>query len=307
MSNDIIKDNMSDNEIRVLGPESADRPSTSLHKNDRRRLLQRIHIIIGFVALATAISAAFIWLYYRSEASLQDGSQIPEVALVDTLSIETLKVDSVKGNSHVVVSDTIINDIPLRILTPSGCHMELYVGHKPAEDNDILLAVHAADMRGDNKSPAGAFVHKGNLLAKGHSKYGFCAIINGTVSIGRQIETPLFERAIEQNGSFFRQYSLVSNGKLMNIPPKGKSKRRALCLKDSMFLIVESKMPESYHDFSLALENFGVSEALALVGSNAAIMWRDDKGAVNQEGVIFGDSYPLENYITWRIPQKSAK
>lgn len=178
--------------------------------------------------------------------------------------------------------------------------MEIVICHHPEDDKNVILAAHAADLRDDDGTPAGAFVYNGELLAKGHSKYGFCAIIDSTVSIGRQIETPLFERAIEQNGCFFRQYSIVSNGKLMSIPPKGKSQRRALCLKDNVFMIVESASYESYHDFSQALEDLGVSEALALVGGNAAVMWRDESGELEQNGGIFGDSYPSENYIVWR-------
>ncbi len=86
----------------------------------------------------------------------------------------------------------------------------------------------------------------------------------------------------------------------MSIPPKGKSQRRALCLKDNVFMIIESASSESYHDFSQALEDLGLSEALALVGGNAAVMWRDEAGELEQNGGIFGDSYPSENYIVWR-------
>ena len=44
------------------------------------------------------------------------------------------------------------------------------------------------------------------------------------------------EVLVEQNGYFFRQYSIVSNGTLIPIPPKGKSQRRAICLKDNVFI-----------------------------------------------------------------------
>ena len=109
------------------------------------------------------------------------------------------------------------------------------------------------------------------------------------------------EVLVEQNGYFFRQYSIVSNGTLIPIPPKGKSRRRALCLKDNVFMIIESVTSESYHDFAQALEDIGVSEALALVGGNAAVMWREESGRWQQYCEIFGDSCPLENYIVWRV------
>lgn len=294
-----INDNMSDNEIRILGSNSkfvtglgnVNKKWYSFHK----KTLLWICTILLFVI----VSIVGTWGYLRKNASLID--ETPNNSLiVDTLSVETLKESVKAGPSYTHVSDTTINDITLRIFTPVGGHMELVVGHHPEKDKSVILAAHAADLRGDNGTPAGAFVYNGELLAKGHSKYGFCAIVNSTVSVGRQIETPLFERAIEQNGSFFRQYSIVSNGKLMSIPPKGKAQRRALCLKDNVFMIIESTTSESYHDFSQALEDFGVSEALSLVGSNAAVMWREETGKLQQSGSVFGDSYPLENYIVWK-------
>lgn len=299
MNKDIIKDNMSDYEIRILG--SNIEPISGLNKQNKkwyhthRKLLIWTCILI-FVGIASIIGT---WIYLRSNASLLNNSS-DYICQTDTLSIETLQDHDNTGPSYTIVGDTIINDIPLRIFTPIGGRMELVVGHHPEMDNNIILAAHAADLRDDDGTPAGAFVYNGELLAKGHSKYGFCAIVGGTVSIGRQIETPLFERAIEKNGCFFRQYSIVSKGKLMSVPPKGKSQRRALCLKDNVFIIVETTTSESYHDFAQALEDFGVSEALALVGSNAAVMWREESGALQQSGGIFGDSYPLENYIVWK-------
>lgn len=294
-----INDNMSDNEIRILG--SSSEPVTGLDNVNKKwysfhkKTLLWIFTILIFVI----VSIVGTWGYLRNNASLSDGA--PDNSLiVDTLSVKTVKDSVQAGPTYTTVSDTTINDIPLRVFTPTGGRMELVVGHHPEKDKNVILAAHAADLRGDNGTPAGAFVYNGELLAKGHSKYGFCAIIDSTVSVGRQIETPLFERAIEQNGSFFRQYSIVSNGKLMPIPPKGKSRRRALCLKDNVFMIVESTTSESYHDFSQALEDFGISEALALVGSNAAVMWREESGRLQLYGEIFGDSYPLENYIVWK-------
>lgn len=294
-----INDNMSDNEIRILGSNSE--PVSGLDNDNKKWYQDHKNLLLWTctILLFVIVSIVGTWGYLRGNASPQD--ETPDNAIpVDTLSVETLR-DSVKtGPSYTIVSDTTINDIPLRIFTPVGGRMELLVGHHPENDKNVILAAHAADLRGDDRTPTGAFVYNGELLAKGHSKYGFCAIVDSTVSIGRQIETPLFERAIEQSGCFFRQYSIVSNGKLVPVPPKGKAQRRALCLKANVFTIVESTTSESYHDFSQALEDFGVSEALALVGSNAAVMWREKSGRLQRNGEVFGDSYPLENYIIWR-------
>lgn len=299
MSKDIIKDNMSDYEIRVLGSDNELTPKSEGDGSGKSGFFRKTTLWISLaVALLLAVIVGIL-LFQRHNGSLLGETQ-DSGGMSDTLSTETLQDSISSGPAYVVTSDTIINDIPLRTLTPIGGHIELYVGHNPENDKNIILAAHAADLRDDDGTPAGAFVYNGELFSKGHSKYGFCAIVDGEVSIGRQIETPLFERAIEQNGSFFRQYSLITNGKLMSIPQKGKAVRRALCLKDSTLILIESMTPESYHDFSLALEDYGISEALALVGANAAVMWRDNNGKLTKNGEKFGQSYQYENYIIWR-------
>lgn len=299
MSKDTIKDNMSDYEIRVLGPGNELTPKSEVDGSDKNGYFRKATLwtclAVAFVLIITACLLLFRCHHDKLLYDSQDAALIS-----DTLSTETLQDSISSGPSYVVTGDTTINDIPLRTLTPIGGHIELYVGHSPENDKNIILAAHAADLREDDGTPTGAFVYNGELISKGHSKYGFCAIVDGEVSIGRQIETPLFERTIEKNGSFFRQYSLITNGKLMSIPQKGKAIRRALCLKDSTLILIESMTPESYHDFSLALEDYGISEALALVGANAAVMWRDKDGNLTKNGEKFGESYPHENYIVWR-------
>ncbi|MGM9713452.1 MAG: phosphodiester glycosidase family protein [Prevotella sp.] len=305
MSDDMMKDNMSDFEIRVLGRETApgipsgDTPPAS-HRHVSRRLPR--HVVLWTLLCVVLLSAVAVgaWMLAASRDALPPGGLPAGAPQADTLSVETLPAGSLSAHAYVSVSDTTVNDIPLRVMTPVGGHVGMYVGHRPAADAAVILAAHAADLRDDDGTPAGAFVYNGELLSRGRSKLGFCAIVGKTVSIGRQAETPLFESAVEQDGCFFRQYSLVSNGRLQPIPPKGKALRRALCLKDGTLHVVSSLTPESYHDFSLALEDIGVSEAIALVGGTAAVMWRDRDGNLAKEGESFGGEYPYENYIVWR-------
>lgn len=297
MNKNMIEDNMLDDEIRVLGSGIEPKEQYNMSHESKQRPHKKTFshwVVIVLLVLFASIGISYLSTHIFSFKDSQD-NPLP----VDTLSVETLKDSVSTGPSYTIISDTTINDIPLCIFTPIGGRVGLSICHHIEKEKDVILAAHAANLRADDGTPAGAFVYNGELLSKGHSKYGFCAIVDGTVSIGRQIETPLFERAIEQNGCFFRQYSIVSNSKLVSVPPKGKSVRRALCLKNNVLMIIESGTPESFHDFSQALEDFGVSEALALVGSDAAVIWRDKKGHLTYRGV-FGEDYPMENYIVWR-------
>lgn len=283
------KDNMSDNEIRILGTDNPNQPM--MRPNGNRKVI--------FYVLAAVVAVALICIAIYSIHGSQNSPTKPGTE-TDTLSTETIRSKSESGKAYVAVADTTVNDIPLTCLMPTGGHVELFVGKHPEKDDKVILAVHAADVRADIDAPAGAFVYNGELIAKGRSKLGFCAIINGVVSIGRQLETPLFERAIEENGSFFRQYSLVSNGKMIDIPPKGKKVRRALCLKDKQLMVVSSVTEESYHDFSQALVDIGVTEAISLKGSDDVMSWRDKDGKLCHKGEVFANNYKSENFIVWR-------
>ena len=172
-------------------------------------------------------------------------------------------------------------------------------------DTTVVYAAQAADVRADNGGIVGAFVLKGEPLAWGLSKKGYCASINGVVSVGVAGNSPLFEQATEQGGYFFRQYPLVSDGVIVENEPKGKSIRRGICDRRGEIFMVETGSAESFHDFSQALVDLGVDQAVYLVGSSA-YGW-----AVNESGDVyeFGDrnyyggrrKQPKNtSYIVWR-------
>ena len=151
----------------------------------------------------------------------------------------------------------------------------------------------------------GAFVLKGEPLAWGLSKKGFCAIIDGNTTIGVADNTHLFEQATERGGYFFRQYPLVKNGVMVENEPKGKSIRRGLCKRAGEILVIESTDKESFHDFAQALADLRIDNAVYLVGGGA-YGWAIDKSG---EKHIFGNkNYPNirrkkpqnVSHIVWR-------
>ena len=159
-------------------------------------------------------------------------------------------------------------------------------------DTTVIYAAQAADVRADNGGIVGAFVLKGEPKAWGLSKKGYCASINGQVTIGVADNSPLFEQATEEGGYFFRQYPLVSNGEIVENELKGKSIRRGICERQGEIFMVETGTTESFHDFSQALVDLHVNQAVYLVGSSA-YGWAVDKAGIIHE---FGD----DNYYTGR-------
>lgn len=201
------------------------------------------------------------------------------------------RVDSL-AKGFTEIRDTLINDIPLRIYIPHNAEMSLHIGRMNQQDTSVIYTAQAADVRADNGGIVGAFVLKGTPRAWGLSKKGFCASIDGVVTVGVAENSPLFEEATEKEGYFFRQYPLVDNRQLVENALKGKAIRRGICDRMGEIFMVETGTPESLHDFAQALVDLGVDHAVYLVGSSA-YGW-----AIDQEGIRheFGDN----NYYTGR-------
>ena len=202
----------------------------------------------------------------------------------------------------VIVRDTVVNDVPLRIHTPVNAMPELLVGIPDTNDKSVVLCLQAADIRADNKEIVGAFVLKGELLSRGVAKKGFCAILDGKIQLGMAESTPLFEEATSKDGYFFRQYPLVSNGTMVENKPKNKALRHALCELDGQIVTVSSLDKESFHDFAQAVADLGVQNAIALTGGDAYGFRRDQDNGFQPWGGDVKMWKHLEhvNFIVWR-------
>lgn len=266
--------------------------------------------IVGIVVLLVAVASVIIF-FSRQGANVEETEEsIFEPELTATEEVVPLvpigaKVDSL-ARGFTEVKDTTINDIPLRLFIPHNATMELHVGQINKADTTIIYAAQAADVRADNGGIVGAFVLKGEPKAWGLSKKGYCASIDGKVEIGVADNSPLFEEATEKGGYFFRQYPLVKDGAIVESELKGKSIRRGICSRIGEIFMIETLTQESFHDFSQALVDLGVDQAVYLVGSTA-YGWAVDEQDIRHE---FGDENIYKarklrmpkntSYIVWR-------
>lgn len=297
-------DDIKDEQIRVVG-QKIEQASSS----------RKTWIFIVLFGLLLLGFVTGIWIYKHNNDSYELSSEnlsFFEEVMHCVEPIDARKDRRMLGRyvdsldvSYTEIKDTFINDIPIKIYIPHNAEMTLHVGRMNRKDKSIIYAAQAADVRADNGKIVGAFVLKGEPRAWGLSKKGYCACINGEVTIGTAENSPLFEKATEDGGYFFRQYPLVCNGKLIENEPKGKSIRRAICDRIGEIFMVETGTTESFHDFSQALVDLGVDNAVYLVGSSA-YGWTVDKDGKTHE---FGeDNYyrgrrrmpKNTSYIVWR-------
>lgn len=301
---------ITDFEIRVIGSlvpkaapvDSAPKPQKPEPKPPRAKWPW---VILALLLIGTVICFS---INYKDEETIKEDVFPPEESVFEPVEeivqphplkewIESLETVEIRGTA---VKDTVINDIPLRIFVPKNAVPRLEVGYdclKKKEEN--ILFFQAADVRADNKKIVGAFVLRGEPLSRGLSKRGFCSIIDNQITVGVADNSPLFEEATEKNGYFFRQYPLVHEGRLVENEPKNKALRRSLCELYGQIVVVETESPESMHDFSQALVDLDVSNAIYLVGSYS-IGWCQ---TLDGEKIEYGqwDKWKAKNvsFIVW--------
>ncbi len=297
-----------DDELRIIGRNcmpayTSGKPVSPPKKASKRPLW----IMLAAVVIIIAGIIIFVFTVMKSGETLEENGLFEQVpshkASIDTATITKRLGTNVDPTARGFTEkrDTTINDIPLSIYIPHNATAELYLRTPDINDKNIIFCAQAADIRRDNKKIVGAFVLKGTPLAWGLSKKGYCAIIDGKITIGVADNSPLFEEATEKGGYFFRQYPLVDNGRLIENEPKNKSIRKALCDRNGEIFIVISNTPESFHDFAQALVDLSVDNAIYIVGGEYAKGWYQN---ANGETFDFSkarrDRYKNENYIVWR-------
>lgn len=219
-----------------------------------------------------------------------------QVGFIDSL----LSVEETDASFCLIRNET-VNDIPFRIYLPMNAVPDFHVGKLDQNDKSIILAMQAADIRKDNGKIVGACVYNGEVVSKGLAKKGYVAIINDHISVGVSEHSPLFEEAIEKDGDFFRQYPIVSEGKIVENNPKNISIRRAICERNGLCFIAETLVPVSFHDFSQMLVDIEVKNAVYLVGSQYACGFcRDFSQELQTWGEVKYSRAKNISYLVWK-------
>lgn len=225
--------------------------------------------------------------------------QQPEKLYIEQPSVTPQDEVAFTTKGFVEVSDTVINKVPLTIFKPKNLVPRLHVGIDALNDSNASFVVQAADVRRDNGQIVGAYVSQGELLSRGQSKAGFCAIINGKLVVGVADSTPYLEQAIETDGYFFRQYPLVVGGQVVENKLKPSSLRKALAELDGEIVVIMNDRKQTLNEFAQTLVDLGVSNAIYLIGSTASGFALDDKGNRLEFGIESASPATNTNYLLW--------
>ena len=243
---------------------------------------------IALIATFCAIMAACVIIFSHSSLQFQATYvEEPESRHCDALPMSE-KCDYAEAIHHeqLIATQSDVNGFHLLVFTLSARRVSLQLGPVDTEDPSILLAVHAANTQASDGKIAGTFVEKGKLLSQGDSPQGYCAIIDGKITIGAAKSAPVLEEVLIHDGYFFRQLPLVVDGMVIDNNSQGKSPRWALCEKEGQVLVIKID-GISLHDFSQTLVEYGVSNAICLGG---------DEG----HGHDIDKSDPMLTYLIYR-------
>lgn len=289
------KYDINDDEIRIITSATGNE-TLPQKKKSRKRLI----ILISAISLIIVGGLVSLLILFSSADSSSPQSPSHSETISTPISESTDIPIPAELDSFCRVTDTTVNNVPLKIFTPRFAKPYLEISKDAPNDSSIVLAALAADVRGDNGEIAGAYVLKGNLISKGQAKAGFCSIINGEISLGVADATPMLEQALETEGYFFRQYPLVVGGQLVENKPKGKSLRKALAEYDGNPCIIISLDRLTFHEFARTLVDLGVKNAIYLIGGDSPIIYKDKEG----NRCVYGNIRPYDsdyiNYIVWK-------
>lgn len=276
-----------ENEIRIISPGS-----DIAQRKRRRNAMRRILVTTG--VLLSAGLAILLMLPARNDAEKATVNE-PAGTPTEISDIST----SLQADPFTSVTDTVANGIKLSLLTPTDAVATLVIGRDALEDSTAILIAQAADIRRDNGEIAGTFVADGELIGKGEAKAGFCSIINGELTVGVADATPMLEQALTSEGCFFRQYPLVVGGQIVENKPKGRAIRKALAETDGKVCVIVSRERTTFHDFSQALVDMGIRNAIYLVGGDSAFSYKDSDGIIHTSGSV-PEWMANVNFILWR-------
>lgn len=289
---EILYEQVTDEGIREV---RADGPSRTADWERRKRLG-------GWVALAiVALLGTCMVIFWPDTPDQEDVIGAFETSYEMTPVKALGTEDSVTPYAERL--DTVVNGHPIILYIPHHATPSLYVGLVDDEAARSVLAFQAADVRADNWEILGEFVLSGEQLSQGVSKKGYCAIIDGKVTLGVGESTSRLSEAVSKGGYFFRQYPLVDAGIPVENKPRNKTIRKALCERAGQVFVAVSGGDMTIIDFAQALADFKVDNAIYLIGGDGAFGWAFDADGNREQ---FGNEdtrpnwYRNASYIIWK-------
>lgn len=220
-------------------------------------------------------------------------------------------------DSKVIFTTDSLLGVSLNLYELSGLEATIEFDEPKLKDKSVMLYCRSADFRKDDGSFIGSFVVNGEEYTVDCSNdsvpHGYMAILGSRSVIGVGNTDEMKKFIIENGGSYFQQYYLVSNGVVLqeNLNALGGTTRRCALgwkkktktMPDRMFFVV-SRDEVSAWDFSDALREYGFTNAIYITGGSDYCYYRDEEGTRQDIGDVANYPYKKWTGVPWLVFRK---
>lgn len=254
--------------------ETGNAPSAVVKKRSRMKAWgMRLLWFIATVALALGCYKGIrLYNYYYNIGMSISVSPKDNIKKLDGMTAQD-------GLSEVVLRKDSVLGVALNIYELHNVKAEMTLAEPDTADHTVLMYTRTADYTATGRY-LGSLVIDGEEKQSDVSRLGYCAIAGGNMVIGVSRFDDMKEHMIDRDGSYFRQFVLVSNGELpQRFALHGKVERKALARTvDDRLCIVETRHAETLWDFADALREYGYVDAVYLTGGNESGFYRASDG-----------------------------
>lgn len=244
--------------------------------NKRSRLPKWGMGIIWFVATVIIVFGCYgairLYNYYYNIGVSISVSPKENIKKLDSMQAQN-------ASSSVVLKTDSVLGVALNIYELHNVKAELTLVEPDTADHSVLMYTRTADYTAMGKY-LGSLVVDGEQKRSDVSRLGYCAIAKGNMVIGISRFDDMCVHMVARDGSYFRQFVLVSNGELpQRFFLHGKVERKALArTADDRLCIIATRHPETLWDFADALREYGYVDAIYLTGGNESGFYRAPDG-----------------------------
>lgn len=275
--NNVSSQDMHEKPIITIEYEDDVANNSSVTIQRKRSRLQTWKVcVLWFVSTVLLVFGCYICIrlynyYYNIGVSIS-------VSPKDNIQkLENMKAQ--QGSSEIVMKTDSVLGVALNIYEMHNVKAELTLVEPDTIDHSVLMYTRTADYTSTGEY-IGSLVIDGEEKQSDVSRLGYCAMEGGNIVIGISRFDDMKKHVIDHDGSYFRQFMLVSNGELpQRFFLHGKVERKALArTADDRICIVETRYPETLWSFADALREYGYVDAIYLTGGNESGFYRAPDG-----------------------------
>lgn len=300
-----------------------DSPNRPTKAKKHRKWIGYLLTALGLVALM--ILSLVIYNFWKdnhtkkltfSPTPAENIELLQQPVVADNGNVE-YKIDSPASDSKVVFTTDSLLGVSLNLYELCGLEATIVFDEPKLKDKSVMLYCRSADFRKDDGSFIGSFVVDGEDYTMDCSNdsvpHGYMAILGSRSVIGISDNDEVKKFIIENGGSYFQQYFLVSNGMVLqdNLNALGGTTRRCAIgwkkqtktMPDRMFFIA-SRDEVSAWDFANALREYGFTNAIYITGGSDYCYYRDEEGTRHDIGDVANYPYKKWTGVPWLVFKK---